>query len=303
MIAAGISGYKVWYFRKNGYCITQRPSISNPIEAKYVYSHDNQTQRFNDPRDYDLEKGALTISKEGLHPGRKLSWDAAPLSAPACAPDFMEARPTFRTVNYNHNLATETSPLAQYAPINRRPVANSRFTPPRLQLYGPGDRTPALIMDYGGTTPYGAPAPTPTYTPNPQHKHPPYHVSPIRQDYRGSIANAPYTATYNNNHNNDNHNMNQILQNSLRKGYRSNYASGVPTEGYNTYNRRNSTLRMALPGPATTHAGGYQSAYHTPLPTAMMSPRGATSRGFKRESTVQFYSQQQAFADKGFYAR
>ena len=302
LIAAGISGYKVWYFRKNGYCISQRPSISNPkpVEPKFVYG--DSSSSVHSTRSSDLEKGGLTISVDGTHPGRKLSWDAAPLTAPACAPDFPEAKPTFRQIDYNNNnpyKPTENTRLTQYEPYSRRPVPPSRhIAPPKLQLYGPGDRTPALVMDYGATTPYGPQEP---YAPSLRYSHRPYTVSPSQPQYRTSMAQAPATARYNNN--NPNYNTNAGSHESFIGGYRPNYASGIPNGGYDTYNRRGSAMRMAIPGPASTHAGGYQSAYHTPLPSAMMNTGGGNYHAFKRESTVQFYSQQQAFAGNNYYGR
>lgn len=298
LVASAISGYRLWHIRKHGYCPSQKSSISKPqpIEPKFVYPEHTEV-RPPTQHDRDLEKGPQSISKDGTHPGRKLSWDAPPNSAPACAPDFLEARPTFRTINYDQSQyqpATERSYLTEPR-LSRRPVPARRQTPPTLQLYGPGDRTPALVMDYGATTPYYPPE---QYTPQMRQNRSPYPVTPTYHQYRPSMVPAPYTARQ----------ANPDPHSSFMGGYRSNYASGIPpSNGYGTLDRRGSTIRMALPGPASTHHGGYHSAYHTPLPTALMSPGQGGYHNFKRESTVQFYSQQQAFSQdrrhESFYSR
>jgi hypothetical protein len=299
-VATALSGLRVYQIRQYGYSSEKRPSISNPkpIEPRFVYPESTTTQtqgassKASSLRDRDVEKGSLTVSRDGTHPGRKLSWgQSPPATAPARAPDFPEARPVFRTINYNQ--PNETSPLT--AP-DRRGITSMRNAPPRLQLYGPEGRSPALVMDYGGTTPNPNGLPSAT---NMRFSQAPYPPTPFTQrPHRPSMAQVPYTAygTIPNGH-----------QSTFLGGYRSGYTSGVyggygaASSGVAAYDSRRSVMRVPMPGPASIHAGGYNSAYHTPLPSAMATPGG---NSWKQEDTRQFYGQQLDFsAEKGPYVR
>lgn len=284
MFAAGISIYNLIQFRLHG---LSRPSISNPkpIEPKFVYP-DNASSRYSGnsrapaTRIHDLEKGSMhTQTDEGTHPGRKLSWgQSPPNTAPPQAGNFPEARPVFRTIDYNKD-ATETSPLSAAPPgaaqQQRRNAQSARYTPPRLQLYGPQDRSPALIMDYGAMR-------TPL-TPN---------VNAAPYNMRGGrLMRAPSTAYA------------SMYGGDFLNGQRSHYSGNNGNNGRESVTPRRPISRMPLPGPASYRMGGYSSGFNTPLPTAMLTPAQGNSW---RRDVEQSYQQQlggQAWQAKGVYAQ
>ena len=174
----------------------------------------------------DLERGTThTNTEHGTHPGRKVSWGQSP---PMTAPPRMDinTRPQFRQINYGEppQQPTETTALS---PRIDGPTTRRYAPPPRLQLWGPDTRSPALVMDYAAAvTPAGL-------TPS---GHAPY-------DVRRTVM-QPLPTAYG--------------------------TMGAVSTGYATaYDARRSVLRTPLPGPASMHMGGYNSAYHTPLPTGM----------------------------------
>ena len=273
--AAGIAIYTVIQTRLHR---SGRPSISNPmpIEPKFVYP-DNASSTYSEnsnpppaSRIHDIEKYPAylhTQTEDGTHPGRKLSWGQSP---PNTAP---AARPVFRTVDYNRG-ATETSPLTAEAPQQeRRGAQSARYAPPpRLQLYGPQDRSPALMVDYGA-------AQTPL-TPNVNAE--PYNMR------GGRLVRAPSTA------------YGSMYGGSFLNGYRA--KEDVPPVP--ALSSRKSVTRMPIPGPASYRAGGYSSGFNTPLPTAMLTPQAQNNSW--RQDVERSYQQQldtQAVTSaKGTYA-
>ena len=295
LAAAGISVFKYLQYRRDG---PNRPSISNPkpIEAKFIYG-DAASSRYSENSNapsrpnLDLEKGGLhTSTADGTHPGRKLSWGQSPPNTAPVRPvsNYPEARPVFRTINYGQP-ATETSPLTadptMHGPQQRRTAQSARYAPPRLQLYGPQDRSPALVMDYGAMS-----ARTPL-TPN-------FAAAPYNMR-GGRLVRAPSTAYGDGN--------------GFLNGYRSFY--GGPTDGgakpavppmpsnFDTLQSQNRTTinRMPVPGPASYRAGGYSSGFNTPLPTSMLTPQGAAN-SWRQDVNASYQAQIDAQATKGQYA-
>ena len=190
-----------------------RPSISKPIfsESQSELGHASNMQEKNEkvrPRtrlyrnrtdeehsSVHTETSVHTVTDDGLHPGRKLSWSQdPPLTAP---PTYTQSGiPQWRAIHYGYGPTNEISPTApirrQTPPGFRRPAVNAyAFSPPHLHIY-------------------------PT-------------VNPYAQQ-EGPVMSRTGLAAYD----------------SLRD-----------------------VMQGPLPGPASLHAGGYNSAYHTPLPTAM----------------------------------
>ena len=266
LIAAGVSVYSIIHLRKNGYLPNSRPSISKPqmIEPKFsLTTNGSQDGGQSRPRtrlyqERDLEHGvAHTNTEHGAHPGRKVSWGQSP---PMTAPPRMDihTRPQFRTINYGEpqQLPTETTALS---PQIDGPTTRRYALPPRLQLWGPDTRSPALVMDYGAGLPTAGL--TPGLTPS---GHAPY-------DVRRTVM-QPLPTAYG--------------------------TMGAVSTGYAGYDSRRSVLRTPLPGPASMHNGGYNSAYHTPLPTGM----AATGNSW-RDDMAQAAANQQAIFPAGQYFR
>ena len=295
--AAAISVYNFLHLRKHG---SQRPSISKPIEPKFVYP-DNASSHYSEnssapppaTRIHDLEKGPIHVQPvDGSgHPGRKFSWgQSAPNTAPAHHSQFPEAKPVFRPVNYGQprpRPITEASPLTLEAPKAARYGAEQQGrlnAPPRLQLWGPqGDRAPSLVMDYGSMHPR-----TPL-TPN---------VNAAPYNLRGGrLMRAPSTAygsmyggdflngyRFNNNENNGN---------SQNNNAGAPYGESVPPvpsyfPDFNGQSRK-SIQRVPAPGPASYRAGGYSSGFNTPLPTSLLTPANGNSW---RQEVERNYQQQ-----------
>ena len=66
-----------------------------------------------------------------------------------------------------------------------------------------------------------------------------------------------------------------------------------------SYETQPTVLRNPAPGPASQHHGGYNSAYHTPLPTGMIEKGGNSWR----DDMMRGYNGQQLDFSKGRYAR
>ena len=237
IVAAGVSGYSLFYYRKNGYLPNSRPSISAPelIEptisrpVSHVKAEETLHPESRSASEPDLEKGSIhTETAEGTHPGRKLSWGQSP---PMTAPSRFEigTRPQFRQVSYEST--NESSPLSP-----RRRISNRYATPPRLQLWGPGHSEPTVVADYGSISAHG----------------------PKTHDGRGAAAQSHGTGSS---------------------------SAGVSSASSTHDGERRPVLRMPMPGPASKHSGGYNSAFHTPLPTAMM-PTGNSWRDDMMKANV-----------------
>ena len=288
---SGISVYNFLRLRSNG---PSRPSISNPrpIEPKFVYPDNGSSvysENSNAPpppasRIHDLEKGPAFLStqtQDNAHPGRKLSWGQSPPNTAPVRPNYPEARPVFRQVDYSRG-ATETSPLSSEAPKlqQRRGAQSARYVPPRLQLVGPQDRSPALVVDYGTM------AQTPL-TPNINAK--PYNLR------GGQMMRAPSTA------------YGSMYGGNFMNGYRSYYGGNAAEEDVPpvpALQPRKPVDRLPMPGPASYRAGGYSSGFNTPLPTSMLTPQaqGNSWRQDVDRSYQQQLDQSALNSSKGTYA-
>ena len=263
LVAAGVSVYSVIHLCKHGYLPNSRPSISKPqmIEPKFSLTT-------NDSRDTDQSRPSTRLYQE-----RDLERGVAHT-------ETEYGTHPGRKVSYGQSPPMTAPPRMD---IHTRPQFRTiNYGEPKQ---APTETTTLSPQIDGPTTRRYAPPPRlQLWGPDTQ--------SPaLVMDYAAGQATAGLTpsgyAPYD---------VRRTVMQPLPTAYGT---MGAVSTGYAAaYDSRRSVLRTPLPGPASMHAGGYNSAYHTPLPTGV-----AVSGNSWRDDMARAGANQQAIFPASQYYR